>query len=173
MKKEIIISSLALFLIVTPAFAKQENPKENSPKNNQNHKKDTESLVQTITVSINPTVGPSVSPSPTIFNTHKPSKDEKEEECNPEEKYKNHGEYVSCIAREHRGGEEVSDAARSDIGKKHENDNDGNDDHLSPTISPVTSPVSSALGTIHGGFNPFKSFEDNLRRFFSFFLHFK
>jgi hypothetical protein len=130
-KKEIIISALALFLIVTPAFAKQGSSSENSPKNNQ-----------------------------------KNNQNHKEEECSPEGKYKNHGEYVSCIAREHRGGEEVSDGAKSDIGKKHEDDKEKH-----PT-SPATSPATSVPGSIHSGFNPFKSFEDNLHRFFSS-LHFK
>lgn len=207
MKKEIIISALALFLIVSPAFAKQESSKENSSKNNQNHKKDSETSVQALTDSITPTaipsLDPSVSPSPTIINTHKPKKEKDEEEnedvreeqrhaspsaspsCSPERDYKNHGEYVSCVAREHRGGKEVSEAARSEIGKKHEendendeNEEEENDEHPSPTITSVItptatiSPITSSLPSIQGGFNPFKSIEENLHRFFDFLLHF-
>lgn len=200
MKKEIIISALALFLIVSPAFAQKEGPKENSPKNNQNnnqnHKKDSDSSVQALTDPISPTItpiaiAPSISPTltitPEIVNTHKPKKEKDEDRqaspsaspaCSPEKEYRNHGEYVSCVAREHRGGKEVSDAARSDIGKKHE-ENDDNDDPsptitptVTSTISPTISPITFGLPTIHGGFNPFTAFRENFQRFFGFLMHF-
>lgn len=36
--------------------------------------------------------------------------------CDPNARWKNHGEYVSCVARQHE--KEASKASRSDIGKK-------------------------------------------------------
>jgi hypothetical protein len=38
--------------------------------------------------------------------------------CAPEGQWKNHGDYVKCVAQLHQGGQAVSEAARSDIGKK-------------------------------------------------------
>lgn len=86
-------------------------------------------------------------------NEHSTSKTE-DESCDDE--VKNHGEYVSCIAKKH-GEEKVSEAARSDIGKKHadldDDDEDDNDDK-NPTITPITSPsvspVLSPTGTVSG-----------------------
>ncbi|MDO8498406.1 MAG: hypothetical protein Q7S44_01340 [bacterium] len=40
------------------------------------------------------------------------------EGCDPGLEWRNHGAYVSCVARLHQGGATVSAAARSDIGKK-------------------------------------------------------
>ncbi len=176
MKKEIIISALAIFLIATPAFAKQENPKENSTKNNQNQRKDTDSLIQEISVSKGPSIRRSTRQStrPSSAASSKPQSklliEEREKErqsfrlayptCRPEVEYRNHGEYVSCVAREHRGGKEVSEAARSEIGKKH------------PFPTATISPITSSLPSIQGGFNAFKSIEENLHRFFGFLLHF-
>lgn len=70
--------------------------------------------------------------------------------------FKNHGQFVSSVAGTHPGGEEVSEAAKSDIGKKeHDNDLDDDEDDddggivipptpgvsPSPTVSP--SPLAS------------------------------
>src|SRR3989344_3933414 len=48
--------------------------------------------------------------------------------CNLDDEWKNHGEFVSCVAHEHRGGDDVSEAARSDVGKKFEDDEFENED---------------------------------------------
>ncbi len=70
--------------------------------------------------------------------------------------FKNHGQFVSSVAHEHEDGEEVSEAARSSIGKKdHDEDFDEDEDDddggivipptpgvsPSPTVSP--SPLVS------------------------------
>lgn len=56
--------------------------------------------------------------------------------CAPETQWKNHGDYVSCVARLHIGGEKVSEAARSDIGKKQGS--------ASASLTPSPSSSSSA-----------------------------
>ena len=40
------------------------------------------------------------------------------QQCDHNYPWKNHGEYVSCVAKSGAGGQAVSEAARSDIGKK-------------------------------------------------------
>lgn len=58
--------------------------------------------------------------------------------CDPNANWKNHGEYVSCVARLHKGGKAVSEAAKSDIGEKE----DSNKAQESP--EPSESPASSS-----------------------------
>lgn len=64
--------------------------------------------------------------------------------CEPDAEYKNHGDYVSCVAHTHPGGAVVSEAAKSDIGKKSK--------EASPTPifspSPVVSPSPSVSPTV-------------------------
>lgn len=78
------------------------------------------------------------SPTPSIQ-----AEEVEEEDCDDDTR--NHGAYVSCIARKHDGGESVSIAARSDIGKKHDDDDidDDDDDDITPTVQPSTSPTAS------------------------------
>ena len=57
-------------------------------------------------------------------------------ECDPSAQWKNHGQYVSCVAHTHPGGEIVSEAAQSDIGKKNAS--------ASPSPTPEVSPSPSA-----------------------------
>lgn len=56
--------------------------------------------------------------------------------CAPAAQWKNHGDYVSCVAKLHQGGQAVSAAAKSDIGKKHAS--------VSASLSPSPSSTSSA-----------------------------
>ena len=76
--------------------------------------------------------------------------------CDPDDDWKNHGEYVSCVAHQKQGGNSVSVAARSNIGKydDDEDDEDDNDQSCpiaspspsvqpSPTPTPGTSPSPS------------------------------
>lgn len=69
---------------------------------------------------------------------HKP---EVPQSCNPDANWKNHGEYVSCVAKLHQGGKNVSEAAKSDIGKK---DKDDEEDEVEASPSPSPSASSSA-----------------------------
>lgn len=76
------------------------------------------------------------SEEPTTNPTVNPSEDsENEDECLPA---KNHGQYVSCIAKTHQGGKVTSEAARSDIGKKEK------DDETDPSVTPEISPEVTA-----------------------------
>lgn len=59
------------------------------------------------------------------------------EVCDPNASWKNHGQYVSCIAHQHPGGQVVSQAAKSDVGKK------GAGVSPSPSASPSPSPEAS------------------------------
>lgn len=60
-------------------------------------------------------------------------------ECN--EEVRNHGEYVSCVAHTHPGGDVVSEAARSQIGKIYNDDEDEEEDEdETPTVTPEVSP---------------------------------
>ncbi len=61
--------------------------------------------------------------------------------CSPGATWRNHGEFISCFAREHLGGAITSDAARSDIGK-HE-DESSEEAEPSPSSSPTASPNPS------------------------------
>lgn len=64
---------------------------------------------------------------------------------NDNDDYKNHGEYVSGVAHTHPGGSAVSEAAKSSIGKHHE-DNDMDDDDnisLTPTVTPSETPTAT------------------------------
>lgn len=55
-------------------------------------------------------------------------------ECDPNAEWKNHGQYVSCVAHTHPGGQVVSQAAQSDVGKKN---------IVSVSPSPLASPIVS------------------------------
>lgn len=60
-----------------------------------------------------------------------------------EQEWKNHGQYVSSVAKTHPGGEVVSAAARSSIGKK-----GATLPTLTPSVSPTTTPTATPTGTI-------------------------
>lgn len=68
---------------------------------------------------------------------------------NDQDDFKNHGDYVSSIAHEHEGGSVVSVAAKSDIGKHHDENNDGDEDDgvLIPSVSPTDTPSVTPTDT--------------------------
>lgn len=59
-------------------------------------------------------------------------------DCDAGAEWKNHGQYVSCVAKTHPGGQVVSEAAQSDVGKKN-----GEAGLISPSSSPEVSPSPS------------------------------
>lgn len=64
--------------------------------------------------------------------------------CDPTVAWKNHGEYVSCVAKQQLGGKVTSEAAKSNIGKEdRDDDDDENEASPSPSASPSASPSSS------------------------------
>lgn len=188
MKKGIyIISAAAFFLITTQVSAERGHSKENFHEKNKINKVQERIVPEIITPTVIVSETPTITPEITKYLKHdgkneikefkkdirafikkelKPTKRE-ELECDREDDYKNHGKYVSCVAHQHRGGKEVSEAARSDIGKEHNGKPTG-----TVTPLPVISPVTSAAHSIHLGYNPFRSFATMLDRFLSLFKHF-
>lgn len=117
MKKTFFILTLLFALAATPAIANQGKDKDKSRGNPHNIQQQVESQVET-----------------------EEENGEEQEECGPNEEYKNHGKYVSCVAKTHPGGKIVSEAAKSDIGKKNVSDDDITP---SPSVSPSVSPTAS------------------------------
>lgn len=67
------------------------------------------------------------------------------EECDPDDEWENHGQYVSCVARmQDRDEDDVREAAKSDIGKKVKNSTPSIS--LTPTLS--ATPSSTPTPTI-------------------------
>ena len=81
--------------------------------------------------------GSSVTSSSTLTSTSSPSPTPTPS-CPANGVYLNHGAYVSCVAHEHLGGKAVSEAARSNIGKK-------NQEPTPPLTSPLTSAAVSGM----------------------------
>jgi hypothetical protein len=202
MRKEITIAAITLLLTATPAFAQSSHANNdhhngNSDETHTNQNNGTVKGIQTQNIpfihtnepdrddiTITPTTIPSVSPavSPAVSPSIAP--------CNPDDNWKNHGAYVSCIAHLHESGHFVAKAAH------HDNDND-KDDHpsitpsvepstspepsmspepsASPSVSPVPSvsptPLTTAMGNIGDNEPPFYNFQSLFGRFFGFFRH--
>lgn len=70
--------------------------------------------------------------------------------CNPNYDWRNHGEYVSCVAHLHDKDATVSAAAKSDIGKRHDNDSDDKDATKSGEVK--VTPI--ATDSAHFKFGP-------------------
>lgn len=191
LKKEITIAAITLLLTATPAFAQSSHATSNDRGNSdQNHSNQDIRSIKGIQIKNNtvirssepdrdeitivPTNIPSASPSvtPIISPSIIP--------CNPDDNWRNHGAYVSCIAHLHRGEEEVSEAAHSEIGEKH---------HFTPTpstnpsLSPIPSvsptpiasvsptPLTTAMGTVDEGESPINNIGAIFHRFVAFLSH--
>lgn len=66
--------------------------------------------------------------------------EEPEDENEGEDEWKNHGQYVSSVAKTHPGGSAVSEAAKSDIGKKDHDEDEGEEEEPSITPSGTITP---------------------------------
>ncbi len=156
MKKELLITTSVFLLIATPALAKSDNgnngqgEEHKSEKaqevlathDNNGHKDDDHTVSQNITSPVvqaaavdDPSITPSVTVtiSPVVTQT---------QTCDPNAEWKNHGQYVSCVAHTHQGGQMTSEAARSDVGKKHHGESP------TPSVSPSVSPSASPTATL-------------------------
>lgn len=132
----VIFAVLMVALVATPVLAqngknedksnngqgqsKQEEKQDNSQGNSQGNQDNSNSNSNK---DSNSTVEASISPSPKSnsakkLNTTLRSASGSAQDCDPNFPWKNHGEYVSCVAKSGAGGQAVSEAARSDIGKK-------------------------------------------------------
>jgi len=184
MKKSFILAILILVLAL-PAYASQNNHgnsnKDNNNSQGQNHgngngnKNSNDSKNTSNNALIIPTVFVTSDPtnSPTPTNTQALTPSVTVVVCDPTLNWKNHGAYVSCVAHMHAGGSSVSEAAKSDIGKKH----DKNDITPSPTSilsgtpSATPSPITSALPGFNGAFAPLTNLGALLGKIFGFFKH--
>lgn len=158
MKKYLLII-LPLYLIVAvPALANQDNKGKNENRNEQ------------------------------VKNVHQDSKAEATAEptktCGPDEEWENHGQYVSCVAKQKLGGKETSTAAKSDIGKKEKGYKAGKGYNKYPSLThgkgksvPLTVEPTvsvSPTGTSESATlpkNQLKAIIDMLEKMIGFFKH--
>src|SRR5260221_11272630 len=154
MKKELLVLTISALLLATPVFAARGNNHSQGTTQKELH-----SNVQVEENSI-ATIEPEESPSPSAspVATGQPSAESlvipsstPTPDCDKDKVWKNHGQFVSCVAHEHQGGEEVSEAARSDIGKKHHQPSAS--PSAIPTASPSPSPTPPISFTVMS-FNP-------------------
>jgi hypothetical protein len=149
----IAIILLLITVLATPAFAapngkasdkaqevhnSKSGPSENAGQGNKESRK-----AEVLEVSIAPSTPPvvvqqEVTPSITITTTPSVSPNAA---CDPNAQWKNHGQYVSCVAKQGLGGQAVSAAARSDVGKKKAQVTPSVSPSVSPTASPSVSPT--------------------------------
>lgn len=136
MEKALVITIITLLLAASPTFAKDNNNNGNGNNGNGQGKK--------VEVTAEVDADASASPSPSASASAKPKGKSKnlQTECNPSLEWKNHGAYVSCVAKLKMGGQAVSEAARSDVGKKNKNPNASAS--ASPSVSPSPSATASA-----------------------------
>lgn len=170
MRIKLILSVCLLFtLVITPTLAAPKKEGQNGLKNFGQEKKQEQSQIRTQNFSV--TTSPTITQppenddmvSPPVVTTNP---------CDPAAQWKNHGEYVSCVARLHLGGKVTSDAARSEIGKKKVKPTESWE--TTPTVSPsgnpsVTPPVSGPEPKIT--VSPIRNiyfFFENFRHFFRF-----
>ncbi|MDP3941846.1 MAG: hypothetical protein Q8Q49_06080 [bacterium] len=195
MRKDFIIAGVSFLLIATPAYASQGNNKDNGNRQEENHgqavaaeHRESEEKNNNIPeVQVALPVVLDVSPTVTLTTTPAPSsqeRDEKDEEknhgvkaaetsaetteeCDSEGDWKNHGEYVSCVAKLHVGGDEVSEAARTDVGKKSDEHGDG--PSVTPTLSTtptITPPLTAPVAEVHLPFLSWEEFKNAIGRLF-------
>lgn len=110
----------------------QSNSQSNNPSNNGNsgNNKPGGNKQQNDNIDIKDSLDISVLPTASSSGR---------ENCDPNFPWKNHGEYVSCVAKLKPGGQTVSEAAKSDIGKKNKN--------ASASATPAGSPTPPATGS--------------------------
>jgi hypothetical protein len=120
MKKEIFFITIPLLLSVTPVLAASEHSKT-PPQNHQmiqiEHSQDNSKEQEKKTLFTN-TDDSTDSAKTNLHRGRNNTLSISPPICDPIDKYKNHGAYVSCIAHQHLQGKIASLAARTDIGKK-------------------------------------------------------
>lgn len=184
MKKALFITVVTIGFSAVPVFAASPKANEHAQTHSQAQVNIVVSPTPTSELTVSPTVTLTVTPTATSTPTPTQKQDKDIDNsahaeavptpsttCDPSADYKNHGEYVSCVAHLHLGGQVVSAAARSDVGKNHAEVSPTPTTTVSPTpTQPVSSPVSSAEAAMHT-FNPLDALGSLFNRFFGFFKH--
>ena len=184
MKKLVSIVTLALVLVVHPVLASKpsDNGNGNGKQNHENYGSVQSALVRQDnnledtqpknddTDNTSQPEHPSITPSPTKpqiqTGSSALSTTTTDAACDPNAEWKNHGEYVSCVAHTHPGGQVVSDAAHSDVGK-----NKNITPTIPPTETPTPSPITSPLSTVASGLSPLASLGALIGKVFGFLKH--
>ena len=145
MKKATALSLLFLLALTTPVFA---SPGTSNGKS-QEHKKQPTQQVLADEVSPTVTVTPSVTVTPTDVPSLTPTTAPTQQvlgECDASASWKNHGKYVSCVAKQHLGGAVTSAAARSDVGKKNQS--------VTPTVTITPTVTATPTATVTPSVSP-------------------
>ena len=134
--KKLTFFTLALIIFLSAhqveAVNNKANEKANNNSSNENrneHSNKSEDDNEVEAEDDDAVTTPVVSPS-TVQISVSPTLDD--DDCDDD--VKNHGQFVSCVAKKHEGGKTVSAAARSDIGKKKRNPS------ITPSVVPSISP---------------------------------
>lgn len=138
---------LLTILIVASAGQVQavsDKANEKATDNPSSEKRNENSIKHSDQVELEDDITPSISVAPSPTKTD--DDDENENEC--EEDAKNHGAFVSCIAKEHNGGEVVRRAAQSSTGKKKHTPSVTPNVTVSPTVSVTPTATPSVTITI-------------------------
>ena len=191
MKKDLVIASVSLFLIAAPAYASQ-NHKDNDNHKEENHgsvvaeehkekdKNETPTTQATVSLTTDLSLTPTSTPTPIQSGQPSGNENEKEhhdgkeaktsEDCDADGSWKNHGAYVSCVAHQHFGGKAVSEAARSEIGKKSHGGKPSVTPSVSPTETPtVTPPLTSPVTELHFTIASWTDFKKAITQLFHLF----
>lgn len=114
---------------------------QNQGQGSNNGNRDNSTGVNDVVVS-NTEVAPTSSPSNRGQGNQKArvASPSAQPSCDPSLEWKNHGEYVKCVAKLKQGGQAVSEAARSDVGKR-------NTGTSSASPSAVVSPTPNATAS--------------------------
>ena len=170
MKKATALSLLLLLALTTPVFAA---PGSNNGKSQEHKKQKTQQVLAdevTPTVTVTPSVTVTPTDDPSLTPTTTPTQ-EVLAACDPNAEWKNHGQYVSCVAKQHLGGEVTSAAARSDVGKKKQSVTPTLTVAPSVTVTPSVepTPITGSEDTVTLSVNPLESVKAlfaNVQRFF-------
>lgn len=154
----VALAVLLLAIFATPVLGKKDNSSPNgqgqgnnqgnSGNSNSDHGSNRQNLLTNAGENENE-VEPSASPESKKLNTSRgpAASSSAKETCDPNFPWKNHGEYVSCVAKLHLGGQSVSEAARSDIGRKNKPATSSASPTASGSASPSISPSPEATSS--------------------------
>jgi len=143
MKKELSLVAVALLLLVSPVYAtpgkgnSDQSMQNNGTQISEEKRGEVQGVSDENELEDENESTPTATPTPKVKSKQVQGKSVQAQECDPNADWKNHGAYVSCVAHQHLGGQAVSQAAKSDIGKK----------KLTPTVNPTATPTATLTPT--------------------------